>query len=93
MSVEIPEGVGGPAVRGEGSDTPATLGALTAMTEAADTSRRVDRLVPRLLRQHVFVALAVACLLAGTGFRYAAGTASGVGSSGGSAASTACAAK
>ena len=64
-------------------------------TTAIDTDnvRPERRRLPRFLREHVFLTVAVVCLLLGSGFRFAAGTAAGSNAPGGSSASTACAAK
>jgi hypothetical protein len=62
-------------------------------TAAIDTARPERRRIPRLLRQHIFLGVAVLCILIGGGFRFAAGTAASASTSGGSGASTACAAK
>lgn len=77
-------------------DTPIDAAASEAAAgdEAAlITARPGRRLIPRLLRQHVFPTVAVLCILVGGGFRFAAGTAANASTSGGSGASTACAAK
>ena len=50
------------------------------------------RLTPRIVREHLSLSVAVLCLVLGSGFRLAAGTAAGAGAHGSSSA-TACPAK
>ena len=50
------------------------------------------RLTPRIVREHLFLSVAVLCLLLGSGFRFAADTAAG-GAVPGQSSATACPAK